>query len=219
MNAKAVDLLNFYGMTLTVVEADDVRYVRLRPVVEVLGLSWRHSRATAMSEENTALFGIRQLSMLPLDTLFDADFLTPYGAKNGARAANLDASNAKNTEDDTDSVLKVGAKQTSKPEVYIRLDRVHLYLARVNTAQMRAKGKEEAADQLLKLQQEWADVLYRYESGEVIAKQSAEKHLVSLISAQAKAKDPAQKAALSTMIDKALADLGVPVQRSPSLLN
>lgn len=41
----------------------------------------------------------------------------------------------------------------------IRFDRIYIYLARINTNMMKAKGNINAAEQLLQLQIEWAKVL------------------------------------------------------------
>jgi len=55
---------------------------------------------------------------------------------------------------------------TSGPQtgLYMRLDRTRMFMARVSTANVRAKGKPATADFLLALQTEWADALHNYET-------------------------------------------------------
>jgi hypothetical protein len=76
-----------------------------------------------------------------------------------------------------------GIPRDTKTAVYIRLDRSTMFLARVNTAQMRANGKENAADALLKLQIEWAEALHNYETNGIAFKtQQRDKDMFGLIS-------------------------------------
>jgi len=57
-----------------------------------------------------------------------------------------------------------GTTRGPKSGLYLRLDRVHMFITRINTAHIRAKGKHATADVILALQTEWADALYAYET-------------------------------------------------------
>lgn len=67
MMARPVELFHFHNLTLTVVEADAVHFVALKPVVEMLGITWRRAREHVLEAENTALFGIKTLNPTPTD--------------------------------------------------------------------------------------------------------------------------------------------------------
>lgn len=43
MIARPVELFFFHDLVLTVVEAEQSRYVALKPIVEMLGLSWKRA--------------------------------------------------------------------------------------------------------------------------------------------------------------------------------
>ena len=92
----------------------------------------------------------------------------------------------------------------------IRLDRAHMYLARVNTDRMRANDNDSAADDLLALQNEWAEVLHRYESGETVSKAQLEdeKSLNNLLTARGKCKTKQEHAALDILIARKFAAMG-----------
>lgn len=183
MNARPVELFHFHNLTLTVVEAEHIRYVSLKPIVEMLGLSWKRARENVLTDENKALFGIKVLNPTSTDTYLGD--LEPKSAPYGAE------------------------KITLKAPIFIRLDRVHLYLARVQTAQMRANGNEAAADRLLTLQQEWADALYAYETLGIAVKAGQHKALKDLF-AMRKFATAEEKVRLTHLIAKSLDAAGCP---------
>ncbi len=181
LNATPVDLIKIFGLILTVVEADNTRYVMIKPISDLLGLTWKHTRTTLFTDENTALFGTKQLNMLPLNELFaEEQEISPYYQ---------------------------GEKQVSNLPVFIQLNRVHLYLARVNTGKMRSHGKIEAADRLLALQQEWANALYQYETHGIAVKTSQHNTLKDLLRMRNMAFGE-EKTRLTALIDAALTDMG-----------
>jgi hypothetical protein len=51
-------------------------------------------------------------------------------------------------------------KGSDRPSPFIRVDRLHLLLMRIDTAKMRWRGKAEQADQLLEDQICWAETLH-----------------------------------------------------------
>lgn len=60
----------------------------------------------------------------------------------------------------TDKVTNSGTSKISNTEVFcVRLDRVELYLARINTSRVRVNHNYSAADYLLNLQEEWAGAM------------------------------------------------------------
>jgi hypothetical protein len=114
-----------------------------------------------------------------------------------------------------------GGDITPTPEaIYIRLDRARMYLARINTARMRAHGKEEAAELLLQLQVEWAEALHAYESHGIAVKKGkrdARAELVALIKARGTTPTQPERVALSNLIAEALAELGQELPADPQI--
>jgi hypothetical protein len=151
-------------------------------------------------------------------------------AKALADFAGIDWRSAKKTIQEPDNAILYGTKWlkhpvfaaeggTSTPTkegLYIRLDRSRMYLARINTRMMRGKGSEAAAEQLLQLQIEWADVLHRYETDGVVYKKIASDNLNKLISLQKlriTTTDQREKSAVTRLIHKQLDALGEPVTK------
>lgn len=184
--AKQAGQVDFEGMTLNVYRYQNQKYVKLRPIVEMLGLTWKHARETVFSADNSDLYGVNQFISSPTDTFFgeQGQFSPPYGGEN----------------------------EVSKLPVCILLERVEIYLARVSTARMRANGKEKAADKLLALQKEWAKVLHLYNAGETVGKGTDKRTLVSLVNAVGNVKNPARRQALEQIIDDELEAMGYVVK-------
>lgn len=159
--AEPVRIINFYGLRLTIVEHDGQHYVPIKPISDMLGLTWRTTRDNIFSDENAALYGVKRLNPAPLNEYLGelAEDLAPYGAE----------------------------KSAAHLPVHILLEQVYMYLARVNSSKVRAMGKETAADRLLALQKEWGIVLFKYESGIAVQKQSKEKSLNTLMTMRDKA--------------------------------
>lgn len=107
-----------------------------------------------------------------------------------------------------------GASTPSREALYIRFDRAHMYLARINTAQMRAQGNVAAADQLLILQKEWANVLHRYETHGIAVKASRVSALRDLLGA-AKIRDsladPRERIAFTHLLHEEMRAVGLPL--------
>jgi len=90
-----------------------------------------------------------------------------------------------------------------------------MFMARINTAHVRAKGKAATADWLLKLQIEWADVLHRYETHGIAVKpgrHNALRQLHQMIRSRERLRDPSERAALTALIHQELAALGLPAE-------
>lgn len=169
--ADATGLFKFRGKQFIVFEQNDIQYVALRGLVDLVGLQWKTARQTATNGDNVHLYGTCVLKKPEF-----AGLPTPRGSEN---------------------------------VVAIRLDRVHMFLARVNTNQVRVHGDNNTADELLALQMEWAEVLFLYESGERVSKAelSDERSLVTLINAQ-KNCTAEQRASLSALITRKLKQMG-----------
>ena len=92
-----------------------------------------------------------------------------------------------------------------------------MYLARINTNQMRVNNNEDAADSLLNLQIEWAGVLHDYETqgvavkgGRVDARRKEENSLATLVKTRKDAFIGKERDAITRMIEDKLAELGYP---------
>lgn len=184
--AKQVGQVDFEDMTLNVYRYQNEQYVQLRPIVEMLGLTWKHARETVFSADNADLYGVNQFISSPTDAYLgeQGQFSPPYGGEN----------------------------EVSKLPVYILLERVEMYLARVNTGRMRANGKEKAANKLLALQKEWAKVLHLYNTGHTVGKTTDKRLLVSMIKTLPTIKDPVRRQAIEQMVDDDLKNLGYIVE-------
>lgn len=105
-------------------------------------------------------------------------------------------------------------RPNSESRLYMRLDRAYMYLSRINTRHMKAKGKVDAARELLALQIEWAEALHQYETTGVAFKRrrtEQQDRFVDLLKAQRYATTAVQRDALNQMINESLADAGYPV--------
>ncbi len=144
MMARPVSLLPFQGLMLTVLEAQGTQYIPFRPVVGLLGLDWKMARRTATRADNAELYDLQELECLPVDTylgepeaveaLVSCEICPAEDDSQGSQEANLG--------------YKYPEKSLWTTQLCIRLERVYIYLARVNTAQMRSHGKVDAADWL-----------------------------------------------------------------------
>lgn len=97
-----------------------------------------------------------------------------------------------------------------KKQVYIRLDRSTMYLARVNTARMRVNNKVEAADKLLALQLEWAGALHDYETKGVARKRGRTDRLSLMMTRLEKMNNSTMKTILAREINEEF-DIHIPL--------
>jgi hypothetical protein len=96
----------------------------------------------------------------------------------------------------------------------IQLDRVVIYLCRISIANMRAKGKGDAADRLVVKIKEWADALHDYETKGAAVKKSTLHDLLALSKMRGHTSCPRERASLTTLIHQIYAEMGVPVPLS-----
>lgn len=205
MIARPVSLLPFHGLMLTVLEAQGAQYVPFRPVVSLLGLDWKMARRTATSADNAELYDLQELECLPVDT-----YLGEPEAIEALVAGKICPAMA-DSEGGQEANLGYGYPEKSllTKQLCIRLDRVHMFLARVNTSILRAKGKEDAANWLLTMQKEWAGALYTYETHGIAVKDGQHKSLKDLFAMQRHA-TPEQRVRIAYLIDLALDAMGCP---------
>lgn len=110
-----------------------------------------------------------------------------------------------------------GELTTSKSTLHILLSRSRMYLARINTKVMRNRGKEEAADFLLSLVEEWGDALNDYETKGYAVKDARrkdverdQKSMIDLLKARELAKGK-EKFAIDLMLKDRFEALGFPL--------
>lgn len=104
----------------------------------------------------------------------------------------------------------------------LQLDRIYIYLARINTNMMKAKGNVDAANSLLLLQIEWAQVLHDYETKGIATKDKNKNdtsELMNLMKLRQMA-NPAEKIAFTRLLHQKMAELGLPIpQQQQDLLD
>ena len=142
--------------------------------------------------------------------------------------AGIDWRNTKKSMESAENITLMGAKWIKSPvfagqggditptpdTLYIQLDRARMYLARINTARMRAHGNTDGAETLLNLQVEWATALHAYETTGVAIKKGHREGLATLmglIKARVGAASAAERTALTSLIANTLAELGQPL--------
>lgn len=193
--------IEFHGMTLLVVQNGGIKYIEAKPLTELLGMDWHSARRTILSGDNEILYGTKRLMSAQFNVLggnsTPKDEVTPLS----------------NEENETKTTPLSGV-------LHIRFERAQMFLSRVNTSQMRNKGNELAANYLLALQIEWAQVLNKYDMDNTTIKKGNREDrsdLLGLIKARNTTTHPAERAVLTSMIADACAALGYPLPADPQL--
>lgn len=187
--ARITDIIHFHGLTLMVYSHDGVQYIAAKPLVDLAGMDWRNTKNTVQTEENAILYGTTWLNLT--ENAPQGGLKTPQNAPQG----------------DNDVT-------TPNSILCFRLDRARMFLARINTSRMKSNGNVEAAEALLKLQVEWAQVLHDYETKGHASKDKSEgqeKRLINLIRTLNQTKDPHIKQMLRSRIEALSAELGHPI--------
>ena len=205
MIARPVSLLPFHGLMLTVLEAQGTQYIPFRPVVGLLGLDWKMARRTATRAENAELYDLQELECLPVDTYLGE----PEAVEALVSGEICPATDDSAASQEANLGYKYPEKSLLTTQLCIRLERVYIYLARVNTAQMRSHGKEDAADWLLAMQKEWASALYQYETHGIAVKAGQHKSLKDLFVMRQHASGE-ERERLTFLIGTALDAMGCP---------
>ena len=184
-------IIHFHGLYLIVRKYQNTEYVTLKPIVEAIGIAWHNVKRNLENEDNQKLYGSLTLLAPKTDTFF----------------YHMIEKSPVETTSNTDFEPKNEQKAQFSEDFCIRLDRVHMFLARVNTAKVRSAGNEQVADYLLALQQEWADALHSYETYGVAVKNTLfdnTKQLKMLADIYSKLNDSQQKAIVARQIDYVL---------------
>lgn len=134
---------------------------------------------------------------------------------------------ARNSLQEGDSLVLYGTKRLDAPPIasaasmrgtlegalYIRLDRSRMFMARINTDRMRSQGNAIGADQLLKLQIEWADVLHRYETHGIALKPgrvNTFRDLLALTKLRDACRHQGERKAYTALLHESLIAMGMP---------
>lgn len=200
---RPVNFIRFHGLTLLVVENNGIEYIDPRPLCDLAGLQWKGAQRTMMSGDNLKLYGTRRL-------------LPPvFGTPKRGPEAPQGALGPQNAASEVDSGTP-GYPETGL--IHIRLDRSRMFLARVNTNQMRVQGNGDAADFLLALQIEWAEALHSYETNGVAWKKGHKEglaELMGLYKLRSLAESASEKANFTTLIRDSFETLGYPLPADP----
>lgn len=191
LKANPSKTMNFHGLLLFVYSTGDQQYIPIRPIIDLIGTDWRTARKSIITGDSADLFGTTSLLTAKIDN--SGGLMLEIGGVSTPSQSSSDTSNARN-----DELIEL---------LCIRLDRVHMYLARVNTSRLRVNGKFKAADYLLKLQHEWADALHDYENHGIAINKAgfdSTKQLKMLYEIYQKATDKQQRLIISSQIDHAL---------------
>lgn len=195
---KPVGFIRFWGITLMVVQNNGKEYVDARQLNDAVGLTWRSTRTAIQRGDHVTLYGTKWL----LPPIFG--LATPHFR---------DTSIPKNR---VSTIHDQPSGPETRPQeaiLHLPLDGATFFLARVSTNHMRAKGKEDAANTLLKLQMDWRDALERYRQTGSTAKKSqadAQSRLIALMKARDKAM-PHEIAAINLMIADLMDECGYAV--------
>lgn len=210
IQATPVTFIDFHGMKLLVVENVGKQYVEVKPLGDMLGMKWRTLRETVLEADNAIRYGTKRLlpaefNRMP-DTTIRVEAVSPLstgslGPPRGPLGADLDGIGEP---DQTEIRPEIGV-------LHILFERVQMFLARVNTSQMRVNGNESGANYLLALHIEWAQVLHKYDMGQSVAVK-AQRDGVAELEKLAKLRTlmvtTAEKDAASVLIREAYANLG-----------
>lgn len=184
-------IINFHNLNLLVYKFKDVEYVPAKAITDAIGIDWRNVKRNFEAEDNKVLYGVFRVITPKIDNL--GGLKTPDTPLLGGDMVATDTEIAENSQ-----FLDI---------LCMRLDRVQMYLARVNTSRIRANGNEDAADYLLSLQTEWAQALHSYETHGIAIKSSLfnnTKQLKLLSDIYRSLNDKQQKHVVSQQIDACL---------------
>lgn len=203
---RITDLIHFHGLTLLVYSDGEHRYIEARPLVDLAGINWRSALRTLAQEDSIVLYGTKRLNLPKITTD------TMAHDQNRRTSA---------TENSLNPSIKA-ANESAKPEgiLCFRLDRARGYLYSINTTHMKAKGNVTAAEALLALQIEWAEVLHAYETHGIAVKKGQDNplnDLSKLMKLRSQAHKGPEQEVITQLIHQQLADMGHPIHREPDL--
>ena len=191
LKANPTETINFHGLILFIYSTGDQEYIPIRPIIDLIGTDWRTARRSLITGDSADLFGTTSLLTAKIDN--SGGLMLEIGGVSTHSKSDSATNNARN-----DELIEI---------LCIRLDRVHMYLARVNTSRLRVNGNIKAADYLLRLQHEWADALHNYETHGIAVNKTVfdnTKQLKVLVDIYSKLNDKQQKLVVAKQIDHAL---------------
>lgn len=201
---RAVSVFDFHGMTLIVAENGGKRYVEVKPLGDLLRMDWRRLRDTVQEGDNAILYGTKRLIPPKFNVI----------KNDPSKESDIDVLGGLKPPLDPDLIPSAGGESAEKSSeigaLHILFERVQIFLARANTSRIRANGSEFAANYLLTLQIEWAQVLHKYESGDVVSKKGRKDDadlIANLMKTRALAKSW-EVAAFDAMVRDVVAEMG-----------
>lgn len=206
--ARITDIIHFHGLTLMVYSHEGVQYVAAKPLVDLAGIDWRNSKKSIQDADNAILYGTTWLNLAE-NTIDGGDITPKHSSQGGLKTHEIECEGG-TSPIPLNSIL------------CFRLDRARMFLARINTSRMKSHGNIEAAEALLKLQVEWAQVLHDYETKGFASKgnqRQQQGQLIGLMKARTLTKSPAEQHALTQMIHHLCLDMGYPIAKTPDLFS
>lgn len=208
-STRPVHFADFHGMTLLVVENGGKNYVEVKPLGDLLGMRWRTLRETVQSGDNPILYGTKRLMPAVFNVVrINVDSLTDVSGPPGGPQT-------------PDTEVATGAHETENVPadgvLHMLLERVQMFLARINTSQMRVQGNNTGANHLLTLQIEWAQVLHRHVMREEVVTKSRKDHaalVANLMRTRALAR-PHEVAAFDSIVRDFMVQMGYPPALDP----
>lgn len=195
-------VIKFQGIPHPTWKMNNDQYLSLRELSDQIGLTWHRQKHTLLNPENIEFYGLMQIdgdkcvTATPTKEQIDTDSTTPVSQKNPETGVFV-------------------SPFVHKDTLLIRLDSVHMYLARLSIRNIASKGNLGAVQWLKTLQEEWKLVLFAYETTkEEVGKIRSHSisNLSKLIYAKAKTDDPIERAALSQLFLDEAKELGVAIQ-------
>ena len=60
-STRAVNFINFHGLTMLVVEHQGIDYIEAKPLCDLSGIDWRGARRALQEGDNAVLYGVQRL--------------------------------------------------------------------------------------------------------------------------------------------------------------
>lgn len=201
--------IRYAGLKLDVLtDESGVQMTPLKDIVGLFGLQWQRQRQRLLASDYYKMrFGIVEVDAKPVES---------------ANSGVVDAQKPGQNTGELTHMCEQPEAKSPPPEVFIRLDRVAAYLTTINPERVRAAGNEEGARFLMAKQQEWDDVLHKYESMRATfetKKEHAElvldrrrATLLKALRVQKEMENERARAIAGCIVNQLSAELGVPYQ-------
>lgn len=180
------------GHVIRTIEIEEVPYISARGIVEVFNLDFRKQKKQLLEPDSVILYGVIDIST-PEFAIF-----ANLGSPKTGRHVDLD------------------------DNVFLRMDRAMMFIARVSTANMRANGNIKGANAILALQLKFAQALHDFQmmgiaiNRDHIAQSNADvakiNSIVKMVYAKNRSADGQDRKLLARLIGSRAADLGIEYQ-------